>query len=73
MKVIGPLSDTSISPRENELKALSTFFSKACIVGKWAPDEATNQRLSKLKRVNSHNMAKTVKLFLGRNKIQLKG
>lgn len=47
MKVIGPLSDTSISPRENELKALSTFFSKACIVGKWAPDEATNQRLKR--------------------------
>lgn len=47
MKVIGPLSDTSISPRENELKALSTFFSKACLVGKWAPDEATNKRLSK--------------------------
>lgn len=47
MKVIGPLSDTTISPRENELKALSTFFSKACLVGKWAPDAATNKRLSK--------------------------
>ena len=47
MKVIGPLSDTTISPRENELKALSTFFSKACIIGKWAPDDATNKRLSK--------------------------
>ncbi|KAK7586107.1 hypothetical protein V9T40_003983 [Parthenolecanium corni] len=45
MKVIGPLSDTTISPRENELKALSTFFSKACLVGKWAPDAATNKRL----------------------------
>ena len=48
MKVIGPLSDTTISPQENELKTLSTFFSKACIVGKWAPDDATNKRLSKL-------------------------
>lgn len=47
MKVLGPLSDTSISPRENELKALSNFFSKACLVGKWAPDDATNRRLSK--------------------------
>lgn len=63
MKVIGPLSDTSISPRENELKALSTFFSKACIVGKWAPDEATNQRLSKLKRVNSQHGKKSIIIF----------
>ena len=46
MKVLGPLSDTSLSSRENELKALSTFFSKACIVGKWAADEATSAELS---------------------------
>ena len=47
MGILGPLSDTKISPRENELKALSTFFSKSCLVGKWSPDNATNQRLSK--------------------------
>lgn len=45
MGILGPLSDTKISPRENELKALSTFFSKSCLVGKWSPDNATNQRL----------------------------
>lgn len=47
MGILGPLSDTKISPRENELKALSSFFSKSCLVGKWSPDNATNQRLSK--------------------------
>lgn len=47
MGILGPLNDTKISPRENELKALSTFFSKSCLVGKWSPDDATNQRLSK--------------------------
>ncbi|RZF45067.1 hypothetical protein LSTR_LSTR002028 [Laodelphax striatellus] len=45
MGILGPMDDASISPRENELKALSSFFSKACIVGKWSPDEETNQRL----------------------------
>nr|AXA98484.1 Transferrin [Nilaparvata lugens] len=45
MGLLGAMDDTSVSPRENELKALSNFFSKACIVGKWSPDEETNQRL----------------------------
>lgn len=45
MKILGPLDDTSISPRENELKALSGFFGKACLVGKWAPDDGTRKRL----------------------------
>nr|BAQ94504.1 transferrin [Nephotettix cincticeps] len=45
MKILPPLNDTKLSPRENELKALSTFFSKSCIVGKWSPDPEINQRL----------------------------
>ncbi|XP_014287394.1 transferrin [Halyomorpha halys] len=45
MGVLGPLSDTSLSPRENELKALSNFFSRACLVGKWSPHPETNARL----------------------------
>ncbi|XP_063891751.1 transferrin [Helicoverpa armigera] len=40
--VFPKMNDHSISPRENELKALSTFFSKSCIVGKWSPDPKTN-------------------------------
>ncbi|KAF6198938.1 hypothetical protein GE061_006961 [Apolygus lucorum] len=45
MGILGPLSDSSLSPRENELKALSQFFSKSCIVGQWSPDQTTNQRM----------------------------
>ncbi|XP_001808066.1 transferrin [Tribolium castaneum] len=40
--IIGPLNDPELSPRENELKAFSTLFSKACIVGKWSPDPKIN-------------------------------
>ncbi|CAH0683257.1 unnamed protein product [Spodoptera exigua] len=40
--VFPKMNDHSISPKENELKALSTFFSKSCIVGKWSPDPKTN-------------------------------
>nr|AGI17578.1 transferrin [Pyrrhocoris apterus] len=42
--VLGPLSNTSMSPRENELKALSSFFSKGCLVGQWSPDPDINAR-----------------------------
>lgn len=35
--------DTTLSPAEKELKALSSFFSKACIVGKWSPNQEVNQ------------------------------
>ncbi|BET01459.1 transferrin [Nesidiocoris tenuis] len=45
MGVLGPLGDTTLSPRENELKSLSQFFSKSCIVGQWSPDQKINQRL----------------------------
>lgn len=47
MGIIGDLNDQQISPRENELKALSTLFSKACIVGKWSADPEINKKLSK--------------------------
>ncbi|XP_075975196.1 transferrin 1 [Anticarsia gemmatalis] len=40
--VFPKMNDHSISPKENELKALSTFFSQSCIVGKWSPDQKTN-------------------------------
>ncbi|CAH0399699.1 unnamed protein product [Chilo suppressalis] len=40
--VFPKMNDYSISPKENELRALSTFFSQSCIVGKWSPDPKTN-------------------------------
>lgn len=46
MGIIGGLNDTDMSPRENELKAFSELFSKACIVGKWSVDPTINQKLS---------------------------
>ncbi|CAK1555445.1 unnamed protein product [Leptosia nina] len=36
------MTDRTISPKENELRALSTFFKKSCIVGTWSPDPKTN-------------------------------
>lgn len=47
MGIIGGLNEADLSPRENELKALSTLFSKACIVGKWSGDPEINKKLSK--------------------------
>ncbi|CAG9769306.1 unnamed protein product [Ceutorhynchus assimilis] len=43
--IIGNLAEPEISPRENELKAFSTLFNKACIVGKWSPDAKINLKL----------------------------
>lgn len=48
MNMIGGLNETDLTPRENELKAFSTLFSKACIVGKWSADPEINKNLSKL-------------------------
>ncbi|KAM3958947.1 transferrin [Aphomia sociella] len=39
--VFPKMNDHSISPKENELKALSTFFKQSCIVGTWSPDPKT--------------------------------
>ncbi|CAH0552540.1 unnamed protein product [Brassicogethes aeneus] len=47
MGIIGQLNEPDLSPRENELKAFSTLFNKACIVGKWSPDPKINLRLKK--------------------------
>lgn len=47
MGIIGNLAEPGLSARENELKALSNLFSKACIVGDWSPDPTINSRLSK--------------------------
>lgn len=35
------MTNRTISPKENELRALSTFFNQSCIVGKWSPDPKT--------------------------------
>ncbi|CAG4929226.1 unnamed protein product [Colias eurytheme] len=41
-EIFPKMTDRSISPKENELRALSTFFKKSCIVGTWSPDPKTN-------------------------------
>lgn len=50
MGVIGNLADPELSPRENELNALSKLFNKACIVGKWSEDPEVNSKLSKFSK-----------------------
>uniref|UniRef100_A0AB38ZEE4 Transferrin n=1 Tax=Ectomocoris sp. TaxID=3104572 RepID=A0AB38ZEE4_9HEMI len=44
MGILGPMNDYSLSPREQELQALSKFFSDACLVGTWSPLPETNNR-----------------------------
>jgi hypothetical protein len=48
MGILSSLNNPELTPRENELHALSELFSEACLVGKWAPDPAQNQALSEL-------------------------
>ncbi|KAF5286161.1 hypothetical protein FQR65_LT12919 [Abscondita terminalis] len=45
MGIIGSLIEPGLSPRENELKAFSTLFSKSCIVGNWSPDPKIDKKL----------------------------
>ncbi|KAL0119319.1 hypothetical protein PUN28_009710 [Cardiocondyla obscurior] len=45
MGVLPDINNPEYSARENELRALSTIFDKGCLVGKWSPDPAINQRL----------------------------
>ncbi|XP_076242352.1 transferrin 1 [Calliopsis andreniformis] len=45
MGVLNNLNDPQYSARENELRALSSLFSKGCLVGTWSPDPAINRRL----------------------------
>lgn len=45
MGVLQNLHDPEYSARENELRALSSLFSKGCLVGTWSPDPAINRRL----------------------------
>ncbi|CAF4957928.1 unnamed protein product [Pieris macdunnoughi] len=40
-EIFPKMTDRTISPKENELRALSTFFKKSCIVGTWSPDPKT--------------------------------
>ncbi|GBP00857.1 Transferrin [Eumeta japonica] len=40
--VFPKMNNHSISPKENELKALSRFFSQSCIVGAWSPNPKTD-------------------------------
>lgn len=44
--VLADLNNPEYSSRENELRALSFFFSKACLVGTWSPDKDIDHRLS---------------------------
>ncbi|XP_072932524.1 transferrin [Epargyreus clarus] len=41
-EIFPKMTDRTISPKENELRALSTFFKQSCIVGEWSPDPKTN-------------------------------
>ncbi|EZA53240.1 hypothetical protein DMN91_004858 [Ooceraea biroi] len=45
MGVLTDINNPEYSARENELRALSTLFDKGCLVGRWSPDPAINQRL----------------------------
>lgn len=45
MGILHNLNDPEYSARENELRALSSLFSKGCLVGTWSPDPAINRRL----------------------------
>ncbi|KAJ8681899.1 hypothetical protein QAD02_017691, partial [Eretmocerus hayati] len=47
MGILNDLNNPEYSAKENELRALSSFFSKACIVGTWSPVPAINQKLKK--------------------------
>ena len=49
--IIGKLNEPGLSPRENELKAFSTLFNKACIVGKWSEDPKINLKWSEYRRI----------------------
>ncbi|KAG8041094.1 hypothetical protein G9C98_002082 [Cotesia typhae] len=45
MGVLANINDPEYSARENEIRALSTLFSRGCLVGKWSPDPAINKKL----------------------------
>ena len=45
--ILSSLTNPDLTPRENELHALSELFSQACLVGTWSLDPAQNQALSK--------------------------
>jgi len=45
MGILSSLNNPDLTPRENELHALSELFSQACLVGKWSLDPAQNQAL----------------------------
>lgn len=52
---------TGINPViEHELAAVSNFFSRACVPGKWAPDDNTDQLFSesriKIKGVQTRHL-----------------
>ncbi|KAK0169137.1 hypothetical protein PV327_002883 [Microctonus hyperodae] len=45
MGILSNVHNPQYSARENEIRALSTLFSKGCLVGKWSPDPIINSRL----------------------------
>jgi hypothetical protein len=56
MGILSSLNNPDITPRENELHALSELFSQACLVGKWSLDPAQNEALSKLRTIRRWNI-----------------
>ena len=56
MEILSSLNNPDLTPRENELHALSELFSQACLVGKWSLDPAQNQALSKLRTIHLSNI-----------------
>lgn len=53
-------SDPELSSTEKELDALSAFFDKACIVGKWSPDKLVNEVFSEYPVVSLKNSMKDI-------------
>ncbi|PNF38524.1 Transferrin [Cryptotermes secundus] len=43
--ILTSLNNPDLTPRENELRALSELFSQACLVGSWSADPVQNQAL----------------------------
>lgn len=64
MGVLNNLHDPEYSARENELRALSSLFSKGCLVGTWSPDPAINRRLSKFLFINIDTMNQSSSIYV---------
>jgi hypothetical protein len=56
MGILSTLNNPDLTPRENEIHALSELFSQACLVGNWSLDPSQNQALSKLRTIHRWNI-----------------